>query len=255
LKISKFIDLKKETGYAEGQLIIYGKIKYMATFTRTEVLVKMGETGLVPLFYNPDIEVCRNIIRASYEGGVRVFEFTNRGDFAHEIFSELYKYVVKEFPDLIMGIGSVVDPGTASLYIQLGTNFVVSPVLNEDMAKICNRRKICWTPGCGTVSEISRAEELGADVIKIFPASQLGGSEFVAAVKKPMPWTNIMPSGGVEPTEENLTKWFKSGAYCVGMGSKLFTKDHVSSGDYKKITEKVKITIGLIKKIKTYMNK
>ena len=154
-----------------------------------------------------------------------------------------------------MGVGSVVDPGTASLYIQLGANFIVSPVLNEDMAKICNRRKISWSPGCGSVSEISKAEELGADVIKIFPASLLGGPEFVAAVKGPMPWTNIMPSGGVEPSEENLTRWFKAGAYCIGMGSKLITKDLLSSGDPGKITKKVKNTIELIKKIKSSLNK
>ncbi len=227
----------------------------MATFTRTEVLVKMKETGLIPVFYNPDTEICRNIIKACYDGGVRVFEFTNRGDFAHEVFSEINKYAIEEFPDLIMGVGSVVDPGTASLYIQLGANFIVSPVLNEDMAKICNRRKISWSPGCGSVSEISKAEELGADVIKIFPASLLGGPEFVAAVKGPMPWTNIMPSGGVEPSEENLTRWFKAGAYCIGMGSKLITKDLLSSGDPGKITKKVKNTIELIKKIKSSLNK
>ena len=227
----------------------------MATFTRTEVLVKMKETGLIPVFYNPDTEVCRNVIKACYNGGVRVFEFTNRGDFAHEVFSGINKYVIKEFPDLIMGVGSVLDPGTASLYIQLGANFIVSPVLNEDMAKICNRRKIPWSPGCGSVSEISRAEELGADVIKIFPASLLGGPEFVAAVKGPMPWTNIMPSGGVDPSEENMAGWFRSGAYCIGMGSKLITKDLLASGDYEKITEKVRKTIELIRKIKSSLMK
>ncbi len=223
----------------------------MATYTRTEVLVQMKQTGLIPVFYNADIKICREVVKACYNGGVRIFEFTNRGDFAHEVFSDLNKYVIKELPGLITGAGSIIDPATAALYIQLGANFIVSPVLNEDMAKVCNRRKVSWSPGCGSVSEISRAEELGADVIKIFPATQLGGPKFVAAVKGPMPWANIMPSGGVEPTEDNLREWFTSGAYCVGMGSKLITKDILSAGDYRKLEERVRETIGLIKKIRS----
>jgi 2-dehydro-3-deoxyphosphogluconate aldolase/(4S)-4-hydroxy-2-oxoglutarate aldolase len=223
----------------------------MAIYTRTEVLVQMKQTGLIPVFYNPDISICRDVVKACYNGGVRIFEFTNRGDFAHEVFSELNKYAIKELKGLIMGAGSIIDPATAALYIQLGANFIVSPVLNEDMAKVCNRRKVSWSPGCGSVSEISRAEELGADVIKIFPASQLGGPKFVAAVKGPMPWANIMPSGGVEPTEDNLRQWFTSGAYCVGMGSKLITKDLLSAGDYRKLEERVRDAIGLIKKIRS----
>jgi len=213
----------------------------------------MQQTGLIPVFYNSDIKICREVVRACYNGGVRVFEFTNRGDFAHEVFSELNKYVIKELPGLIMGVGSIVDAVTTALYIQLGANFIVSPVLNEDMAKVCNRRKVAWSPGCGSVSEISRAEELGADVIKIFPASQVGGPKFVAAVKGPMPWTNIMPTGGVEPEENNLTDWFKSGAYCVGMGSKLITKDLLSPGNYKKLEEKVRDTLELIKRIRSQL--
>jgi len=223
----------------------------MATYTRTEVLVQMKQTGLIPVFYNADIKICREVVKACYNGGVRIFEFTNRGDFAHEVFSDLNKYVIKELPGLITGAGSIIDPATAALYIQLGANFIVSPVLNEDMAKVCNRRKVSWSPGCGSVSEISRAEELGADVIKIFPATQLGGPKFVAAVKGPMPWANIMPSGGVEPTEDNLREWFTSGAYCVGMGSRLITKDILSAGDYRKLEERVRETIGLIKKIRS----
>jgi 2-dehydro-3-deoxyphosphogluconate aldolase/(4S)-4-hydroxy-2-oxoglutarate aldolase len=223
----------------------------MATYTRTEVLVQMKQIGLIPVFYNADIKICREVVKACYKGGVRIFEFTNRGDFAHEVFSELNKYAIKELKGLVMGAGSIIDPATAALYIQLGANFIVSPVLNEDMAKICNRRKVSWSPGCGSVSEISRAEELGADVIKIFPASQLGGPKFVAAVKGPMPWANIMPSGGVEPTEDNLREWFTSGAYCVGMGSKLITKDLLSAGDYSKLEERVRDTISLIKKIRS----
>lgn len=222
----------------------------MAKFTRIEVLNKMKETGLIPVFYNSDIEICKKVVKACYNGGIRVFEFTNRGDYAHEVFSELNKYVIKEIPELIMGVGSVVDAGTTSLFIQMGANFIVSPLLNEDMAKVCNRRKISWSPGCGSVSEISKAEELGAEVVKIFPGSQVGGPKFISAIKGPMPWTNIMPTGGVEPTEENLTEWFKAGAFCVGMGSKLVTKEILNAEDFKKLEEKVKQAIHIIKSIK-----
>jgi 2-dehydro-3-deoxyphosphogluconate aldolase/(4S)-4-hydroxy-2-oxoglutarate aldolase len=222
----------------------------MARFSRIQVALAMKETGLVPVFYHPDPIICKKVVKACYDGGVRVFEFTNRGDFAHEIFSELNKYAIKEFPELIMGAGSIIDPGTTSLYIQLGANFIVSPLLNEEMAKICNRRKISWSPGCGSVSEISRAEELGAEVVKIFPGSEVGGPKFVSAILGPMPWTSIMPTGGVEPTEENLGAWFRAGVHCVGMGSKLITKDLVKNEDYEKLTENCKKALEIIKKYK-----
>lgn len=223
----------------------------MAKFTRIQVAIKMSETGMVLVFFHPDINICLKVLKACYDGGVRVFEFTNRGDFAHEIFAELNKYAVKELPEMILGIGSVVDAGTASLYIQLGANFVVSPVLNEDMAKVCNRRKIFWTPGCGSLSEINHAEELGAEVVKIFPAAQIGGPKFVESIKGPCPWTNIMPTGGVEPTEENLSKWFKSGVFCVGIGSQLITNEIIESQDYIALKEKISVTMEIIRKLKT----
>mgnify|MGYP002395331160 CR=1 FL=1 len=222
----------------------------MARFSRIEVALKMKETGMVPVFYHKDLQVAKKVLKACYDGGVRVFEFTNRGDFAHEIFSELNKYAASELPEMIMGVGSVVDPGTASLYIQLGSNFIVSPILNEQMAYVCNRRKIAWSPGCGSLSEISRAEELGAEVVKIFPGSQVGGPKFVAAVKGPCPWTSIMPTGGVAPTEENLKEWIQAGVHCVGMGSKLITKDIVNNGEYDKLTDLVRDALGIIKKVR-----
>lgn len=222
----------------------------MARFTRIQVAQKMYETGMIPVFYNKDIVLGKKVLKACYDGGVRVFEFTNRGDFAHEVFAELVKYAAEELPEMIMGVGSVIDAGTTSLYIQLGANFIVSPLLNEDMAKICNRRKIAWSPGCGSVTEISKAEELGAEVVKIFPGSQVGGPKFVAAVKGPLPWSSIMPTGGVEPTEENLSAWFKAGVHCVGMGSKLITKDLLSSGNFEKLTEDVKKTLKIIQKFR-----
>ncbi|WP_020526810.1 bifunctional 4-hydroxy-2-oxoglutarate aldolase/2-dehydro-3-deoxy-phosphogluconate aldolase [Flexithrix dorotheae] len=222
----------------------------MARFTRIQAAQAMGETGIVPVFYHKDIEVCKKVLKACYDGGVRVFEFTNRGDYAHEVFAELNKYAAKEAPEMILGIGSVVDAGTTSLYIQLGANFVVSPVLNPEMAKVCNRRKIGWSPGCGSLSEISYAEELGAEVVKIFPGSEVGGPKFVKAVKGPFPWSSIMPTGGVTPTEENLSEWFNAGVHCVGMGSQLITKDIIADGNYAKLTELVKSALAIVKKIK-----
>ncbi len=222
----------------------------MARFTRIQVALKMAETGMIPVFYHKDIEVCKNVLKACYDGGVRVFEFTNRGDFAHEIFATLNKYAEKELPEMMLGIGSVVDAGTASLYIQLGTNFIVSPVLKEEMAIVCNRRKILWSPGCGSLTEISRAEELGAEIVKIFPAEQVGGPKFVANIKGPCPWTSIMPTGGVEPTEENLSAWFKAGVTCVGMGSQLITKEILETQDYQKLTISVEGALKIIKQLK-----
>jgi len=206
---------------------------------------------MIPVFYHKDVEVCKNVVKACYDGGIRVFEFTNRGDFAHEVFNEINKWAIKACPEMIMGVGSVIDQGTASLYIQIGTNFIVSPLIDEDMAKVCNRRKIAWSPGCGSVTEINRAHELGAEVVKIFPGSSVGGPDFVSGVKGPMPWASIMPTGGVSPDEANLKGWFKAGVHCVGMGSQLFPKDIIESGNYKAITEKCSEALGIIKKLRT----
>jgi 2-dehydro-3-deoxyphosphogluconate aldolase/(4S)-4-hydroxy-2-oxoglutarate aldolase len=211
----------------------------MARFQRVDVIFRMRESGIVPIFYNKDPDICRNVVNACYKGGVKVFEFTNRGDYAHELFSDLNKWAEKEAPSLIMGVGSVVDAGTASLYIQLGANFIVSPLLNQEMAKVCNRRKILWIPGCATMSEISFAEELGADIIKIFPGSSVGGPDFVKSVKGPCPWTTIMPTGGVEPTLENLREWFEAGVPCVGIGSNLMTNELILKKDWEGLTARV----------------
>jgi len=222
----------------------------MAKFSRIDVALRMFDSGLIPVFYSPDIEICKNVIKACYHGGIRIFEFTNRGDFAHEIFSELNKWVLNEIPEIILGTGSVVDAGTASLYIQLGANFVVSPVLVKEMAKVCNKRKILWIPGCGTLTEISKAEELGAEIVKIFPGSSVGGPDFVKTVLGPRPWTSIMVTGGVTPDEENLKKWFDSGVAVVGMGSKLITREILRNHNYQLLEKKVTDTIQFIHKIR-----
>ncbi len=222
----------------------------MSKYSRIEVALRMKETGIVPLFYHSDINICKAVVNAIYNGGIHLFEFTNRGDFAHEIFSELNKYVRNELPGMMLGAGSVIDAGTASLYIQLGADFIVMPVLKEEVGIVCNRRKILWAPGCGSLSEISHAEELGAELVKIFPAPAVGGPEFVKAILGPMPWTSIMPTGGVESTEESLKKWFDSGVFCVGMGSNLITKEIIKNHDFALLEKKTRDILEIIKRIR-----
>jgi 2-dehydro-3-deoxyphosphogluconate aldolase/(4S)-4-hydroxy-2-oxoglutarate aldolase len=210
----------------------------------------MLETGIVPLYYNKDAELVKQIVKASYDGGARVFEFTNRGDFAHEVFAEVNKWAKNQCPEMILGVGSVLDAGTASLYIQLGANFIVSPLLNSDMAKVCNRRKVAWMPGCGSVSEVNYAEELGAEIVKIFPGKEVGGPAFVKAILAPMPWSMIMPSGGATPEFEVLKAWIDAGASCIGLGSKLFPKEVIESGRFDEIKANVEAAIINVKKIR-----
>ncbi len=222
----------------------------MARFKRLQVLNTFVATGVVPLFYHKDPEIVKKVIAACYNGGARVFEFTNRGDFAHEVFSEANKWAAKECPEMIMGVGSVVDAGTASLYIQLGANFIVSPSLNPDLAKVCNRRKIAWMPGCGTLTEINTAEELGCEIVKIFPGKEVGGPSFVKAILAPCPWASIMPSGGVTPDRDNLKAWFDSGVTCVGLGSQLTPKELIDNGDFKSLENKVREVMQIVKELK-----
>ncbi len=222
----------------------------MARFKRLEVLNTIVETGIVPLYYNNDAELVKQVVKACYKGGARVFEFTNRGDFAHEVFAEVNKWCAIECPEMMMGVGSVVDPGTASLYMQLGACFIVSPSLNPDMAKACNRRKIAWMPGCGTLSEVNLAEELGCEIVKIFPGKEVGGPSFVKSIKAPCPWTNLMPSGGVSPDRENLESWFSAGVTCVGLGSQLTPKDVIDKKDFAFIENKVREAINIVKELK-----
>ena len=223
----------------------------MARFTRMEVLNTVVETGLVPVFYHKDPEVAKNVLRACVDAGVRIFEFTNRGDFAYEVFGQLEKFAAKEYPQAILGVGSIVDPYAAGMFISNGANFIVGPCMNTEVAKICNRKKIPYSPGCGSVTEISAAEELGVEIVKIFPGMQVGGPEFVKAVLGPMPWTKIMPTGGVESTRESISAWFKAGVACVGMGSNLIPKDAITKNDWKAITAKVAEALSLIKEAKS----
>jgi 2-dehydro-3-deoxyphosphogluconate aldolase/(4S)-4-hydroxy-2-oxoglutarate aldolase len=221
----------------------------MAQFTRIEVANAMEETGMIPLFFNNDIELSKKVLKACYEGGARLMEFTARGDFAHEVFGELTKYAIAKLPGMIMGVGSVTDGAAASLYMSLGANFVVTPVLREDIAIACNRKKVLWSPGCGSLTEIARAEELGCEIVKLFPGD-LYGPKFVKGIKGPQPWTSIMPTGGVSPNRENLSGWFNAGVTCVGMGSQLISKDIIANEDYVKLEQDVKDALALIKDIR-----
>lgn len=217
-------------------------------FNKLQVLTAMKETGLIPVFYHHDAETAKQVLKACYNGGVRVFEFTNRGDFAHEVFSELVKFAVKECPEMVLGVGSIVDSATVALYIQCGANFIVGPLLNPEIFKICNRRNIPYSPACATTSEIGFAQELGADLVKLFPGGNIGGPSFVKSIKAPMPWTNVMVTGGVEPTEESLSDWFKAGVMCVGIGSNLFPKEAIKNKNWEEITTLCRKSIEIIKK-------
>ena len=221
----------------------------MAQFTRIEVATAMKETGMIPLFFNNDIELSKKVLKACYDGGARLMEFTARGDFAHEVFGELTKYAIAELPGMIMGVGSVTDAAAASLYMALGANFIVTPVLREDIAIACNRRKVLWSPGCGTLTEITKAEELGCEIVKLFPGD-IYGPQFVKGIKGPQPWTNVMPTGGVSPTIENLTGWFNAGVTCVGMGSQLISKEIIANKDFDKLKQDVANVLNVIKNLK-----
>ena len=222
----------------------------MAQFTRIEVAAVMKDTGMVPLFYHPDIELGKKVLKACYDGGARLIEFTARGDFAFEVFLELNKYTIQELPGMIMGVGSITDAGAASMFMQMGANFIVTPTLREDIAIACNRRKVLWSPGCGTLTEINRAEELGCEIIKLFPGDTYGPG-FVKAIRGPQPWTSIMPTGGVSTDEDNLKGWFDAGVICVGMGSKLISKDILANKDYAGLENRVRETLTLIKSLRS----
>ena len=219
----------------------------MARFLRLDVLNKMVELGLVPVFYNSDVEVAKKIVEACSAGGAKVVEFTNRGDLAYTVFVELVKHFTEADPSVILGVGSVIDPGTAALYINSGANFVVGSILNPEVAKVCNRRKVSYSPGCGSASEISYAEELGCEIVKVFPGGSVGGPGFVKSVLGPTPWTRIMPTGGVEATQESIHAWFKAGVTCVGVGSDLIRKDLVAAGDWDGIAANVKQVLAWIR--------
>jgi 2-dehydro-3-deoxyphosphogluconate aldolase / (4S)-4-hydroxy-2-oxoglutarate aldolase len=219
----------------------------MAQYRRMEVLTAMLDIGLVPIFYNGDAETAKKIVKACVAGGARCLEFTNRGDLAWKVFVEIVEYSAQECPEAILGVGSIIDAPTAAMYLNSGANFVVAPGFNEEVARLCNRRKVAYSPGCGSVAEIIQAQEFGTEIVKVFPGGQVGGPAFLKAVKGPLPWTSLMPTGGVSPTPENVNEWIEAGAAVLGMGSKLIAKDLVAGGDWQAITDRVKSCLELIK--------
>lgn len=222
----------------------------MAKFDQLSVWNQMGTTGLVPVFYHADASVARQVLKACYDGGIRVFEFTNRGDFAHEVFAALVRYARAECPELALGAGSVVDAPTAALYLQLGADFVVGPMFNPEISLVCNRRCVPYIPGCGSVSEVSAAQAFGCQVCKVFPGDVLG-PKFVKGLRAPLPWSKLMVTGGVEPSEENLSAWFRAGAFCVGMGSKLFPAAVVAASDWEAVTARCRESLAIIRRVRS----
>lgn len=216
----------------------------MARFDKQAVMAKIKEAPMVPVFYHKDLDTAKAVVKACYAGGVRAFEFTNRGDFAHEVFGPLVKWAAEECPDLALGVGSIVDPATAALYMQLGACFVVGPLFNPEVARVCNRRQVPYTPGCGSISEVGLAQEAGCELCKVFPGDVLG-PKFVKGLLAPMPWSKLMVTGGVEPNADNLNAWFTAGAFCVGMGSKLFPKDRIAVSDWTYISDKCREALAL----------
>ena len=226
----------------------------MPRFARLNTLIAIKEVGVIPIFYNSDIQTCINIVKACTDGGARCIEMTNRADRAIDVFSKVEEYCSKELSQTIMGAGSIVDAQTASAYINAGANFIVGPILDEETAIICNKRKIPYSPGCATATEIQKAHSFGVEYCKVFPGKQVGGPEFVKAILAPCPWTQIIPTGGVEATEESLHEWFKAGVACIGMGSNIITKEIIKNKDFDKLAQDVKKVIDTIKKIRLKLN-
>ena len=222
----------------------------MAKHIRSQVLATMKQIGIIPVFYDGDFETVKNIAAACADGGAKCIEFTNRGDRAINVFTQLAEYRDAQRTDIILGVGSVCDAPTAAMYIAAGADFIVAPLLDEETAVLCNKRKIPYSPGCGSLSEVHKAHSLGVDICKMFPGAQVGGPAFVKAVIGPCPWAELMPTGGVSPTKESLAEWFSAGIVCAGMGSKLITKEFVANRDYDGIAKKVADTIELIKQIR-----
>lgn len=218
----------------------------MARFTRLEALITTLRQGFVPLFHEADPTAAMSLLEALRQGGARVIEFTHRGDGAHEVFAELERACRERMTDTVLGVGSVQDAGTASLYLNLGASFVVSPSLSAEVAAVCNRRKVAYLPGGATPGEIASGEELGAEIVKVFPGGAAGGPDLIKSVLGPSPWSRLMPTGGVQPTRESLSAWFGAGAACVGIGSALVPADDVRQGRWDAIAERVRTTSELV---------
>ena len=217
----------------------------MARIPRLTVYQTIRHVPLVPVFYHADAEVCAGVLTACYRAGVRAFEFTNRGDFAHERFADLSQRCAREFPDLALGAGTILDASTAALYLQLGADFIVGPTFSDEVARVCNRRKVAYLPGCATLTEITTAHEWGVEIVKVFPGEVLGPT-FIKSLHGPLPFASAMVTGGVEPNRESLAKWFGAGVVAVGMGSQLFPKDVLANRAFDTIETTVRDVVRII---------
>jgi 2-dehydro-3-deoxyphosphogluconate aldolase / (4S)-4-hydroxy-2-oxoglutarate aldolase len=222
----------------------------MKIFSKDQIMDTMRQTGLVPLFTHDNAEEARQVLQAAYDGGVRVFEFTNRRKNSFEVFRHLIDNR-KHFPDLMLGIGTIMDAPTTKKFIDAGADFIISPIMKIEMAEVCHQHDKLWIPGCATLTEIVTAKDNGALVIKVFPGSVLGPS-FVSSIMPVVPDLNLMITGGVEPTEQSLTSWFKAGAMCVGLGSQLFTKDILQQKNWPLLKQKISDALSAINKIKNH---
>ncbi|HBY09218.1 MAG TPA: bifunctional 4-hydroxy-2-oxoglutarate aldolase/2-dehydro-3-deoxy-phosphogluconate aldolase [Chloroflexi bacterium] len=223
----------------------------MARFMRLDVVNTLLDIGVLPLFYNGDLATAIELVSACVRGGARTIEFTNRGELAYPVFTELVKHFAKADPSVILGIGSIVDAPTAALFIAAGANFIVSPSFNPEISLLTNRRKILYLPGCSTENEIATAEEWGAEICKIFPGEAMGGPGFISAVMAPCPWHCLMPTGGVDATEASIGEWIKSGAAAVGLGSKLISSQAVKDKDYDDIAANMAQCVGWVEKARS----
>ena len=221
----------------------------MTTFSMDSIQQAMRTSGMIPVFYHADVEIAKAVLDASYKGGVRVFEFTNRGENAFDVFTQLLKHA-QQYPDLMMGIGTIMNAADSQKYCDAGAHFIVSPILKAEMATVCHRNNKLWIPGCATLTEIVTAKDLGAKIIKIFPGSVLGPG-FVSSIMPVVPGLQLMPTGGVEPTEANLFAWFKAGVVCVGMGSQLISKEIIETKNWTKLQQGVTDALAIIKKIRS----
>jgi 2-dehydro-3-deoxyphosphogluconate aldolase/(4S)-4-hydroxy-2-oxoglutarate aldolase len=210
----------------------------MARNASSIVYSRIEETPIVPLFFNADLTVAQQVLKACYDGGIRVFEFTNRGTEAPAIFAKLIDYCEKECPDLVLGIGTIYDAKQANEFIAMGADFMLQPFTTPEVGEVCAKHDIPWMPGTMTLTEIRNAEIFGAKYVKIFPGNVVGPG-FVKAIKGPMPKTKIMVTGGVEPNKESLSSWFGAGAAAVGMGSQLFPADLIAKKDYQSISNTI----------------
>jgi 2-dehydro-3-deoxyphosphogluconate aldolase/(4S)-4-hydroxy-2-oxoglutarate aldolase len=226
----------------------------MARFMRLDVTNTLLDIGLVPLFYHGELATAIEVISACARGGARVIEFTNRGEMAYPVFSELVKHFATADPSIVLGVGSIVDAPTAALYLASGANFIVGPSFNPEIARLCNRRKVLYIPGTATATEIATAEEHGAEICKVFPGDVLGPG-FIKAVLAPCPWHRLLPTGGVDATEASIGEWIKAGAAAVGLGSKLITSEAVKARDFDGLAAKVAQCVGWIQKARAVTTK